>query len=519
MKIYTFFLVVLLILTGSCKTANPRLTKTHSGIYKFGEIPNGAFLDVQVAVVPVIPPKKPSEKAKTFFDLRDSIPQTFLRVLGDKVTSGSDLVKYIKEPLEEKPEKSPERLPTDYATQKIRFVLGNIKNYQALASKEHPEFLHPNTRLASLNTTLDFSEADFEIISIDKLESEFEEIDLGTLSRTQEANFNSKLTGQFGVTETSGSTDTSGSQSTGTAQNIETENVYDEDGNLLGTMTIGEGLTDTSNIGSESSRTSTKGKGASGELGYTNKETIAEALQVKLKRLKTGFVFNRKSITVSQHGSILLDISDNVIVTATIFPKTGVGQTKVMNFSGLFVDFAPQKASAIKLNRREVKYMKCEARKVDVLVSSKGLLRTVENRMRGDQVLEFDDKVIYYPFDLSTASRNAATISNWPNCTMVYKMVHTDANGTKYDLKAGIGSAYEVHLLDDEKDLFDNWLRLQLANPSINNLQNSPLEIYLEERVAGPGLPKKRIQIVGPNIGNADLSKIKNLDIQFEVLP
>ena len=125
-------IISFLILINSCNTAKPRLTNAHSGKYKVGETLKSDFLDIQVAVIPIISAKSTSEKAKTFFDLRDSIPHKYLEILGDKVTTASDLIKYIKEPLSVIPPASPSKLKTDFATQKVRFVIGNIKNYQLL---------------------------------------------------------------------------------------------------------------------------------------------------------------------------------------------------------------------------------------------------------------------------------------------------------------------------------------------------------------------------------------------------
>jgi len=510
------FLVVVSTLLESCKTASPRLTNAHAGKYKIGTIPSGDFLDVQVAVVPIIPPKSEAEKLKTFFDLRDSIPQTFLRVLGDEVTTGADLIKFIKEPLSVKSEQSPGKLKTDFATQKVRFVMGNIKNYQVLASEDYPEFVHPNTRLAWLNTQLDFSGTDFQIVSIDKLESEFEEIDLGAVARTQEASFTSKLTGQYGITNVSGNKNTSGSESVGTGASGSVKNVYDKDGNVLGSISTGTTSSDTISSGSENSNSSTRGLGANGEVGFSNKEIIAEALQVRLKRLKTGFVFNKESITISQHGSNLLDISDNVVVTASIYPKTGVRPDQVMNFSGLFKDYVPQDASKIKMNRRGIKYMDCTSRDVDVMVSSKGMMRAVQNKMRGDNILEFDDKVIYYPFDLSAKS-SKTSITNWTNCTTVYRVKYEDPAGKIYYLKAGVGIGKEVHFVNEEKDLFDGWLRFQLANPVATKLTHPSLQVYLEEQTT-IGAPRQRIDIIGPAINATKAAKVKDLHFEFELL-
>ncbi|CAL2103069.1 conserved exported protein of unknown function [Tenacibaculum sp. 190130A14a] len=521
----TTYFLFLLTLIFSCNIAKPQLTNAHAGKFKVGEKLNKHFLDVQVAVIPVTSPKSIPEKAKTFFDLRDSIPHKFLEILGDKVQKPDSLIKYIKQPLSLVSKSKSNKPKTDYATQKVRFVIGNIKNYQLLATAETPEFLHPNTRLQTLNTTLDFSSSDFEIVSIDKLESEFEEIDLGSLSRTQETNFTSKLTGQVGITNVNQNTIASNNKTSRINENGNVQNVYDQNGNLIGTITGGINDTLTSSNGNENIKTGTGNFGANGELGFNNTESIAEALQVKLKRLKTGFVFNKSSITISQHGSNLLDISDNVIITATIFPKSkaGLNTDSVMLFSSLFKDQTPQDASKIGLNRREIKYMKCQSRKVDIKVTSKGLLRAVQNKMRGDSNLEFDDKVIYYPFDLPAKkpNPNAGAISNWENCVQVYSVEYTDDKTKKvYDLMAGYGNHKEVHFVDGEKDAFISWLRLQLRNPVATKLSHPTLEVFFQERAAAPGgrRPINKVKIIGTTFTNAELAKIKNLKFKFKIL-
>jgi len=504
-----------LLLISSCSILKPKITNSHAGKYKVGETLNKDFLDVQVAVIPIITPKSNPEKEKTFFDLRDSIPHKYLEVLGGKVKTASDFIKYLKEPLSKKTKKTTSKLKTDYATQKVRFVIGNIKNYQKLGVKDKPEFFHPNTRLQTLNTTLDFSNSDFEILSIDKLESEFETIDLGTISRSGSADFSSKLTGQYGITNTNGSKNTGSSAGSIGIENTNTKTVYDANGNPVSIISNNNSNNDTISDGFETNKTYTKGIGANGELGFNSSESIEEALAVKLKRLKTGFVFNNESITLSQHGSNLLDISDNIVVTATVRPKTDLKTNAVMFFSNMFNDSLFNKAKDLKLNRREISYMSCKERNIDVSINSEGLLRAVQNKFRGDNVLEFDDKVIYYPFKLSNKTSSKTQISNWSNCTEIYGIEYTDDNGIKYDLNAGIGNVYEVHFVRNEKDTFSNWLRLQLKNPTISNLTHPTLELTFVERTAKGVTPKNFIKIVNSNLTPSDMVKIKNLDFQF----
>lgn len=513
------FALILLLFLSSCSAFKPKITNSHAGKYKVGETLSKDFLDVQVAVIPITSPKSITEKQKTFFDLRDSIPHKYLEVLGGKVKTASDLIKYLKEPLSDKAKKTSSKLKTDYATQKVKFVIGNIKNYQKLGVKDKPEFFHPNTRLQTLNTTLDFSNSDFEILSIDKLESEFETIDLGTVSRSGTSNFSSKLTGQYGITNTNGNKNTGGSTGVIGADNGNIQNAYDVNGNLIGVISNNNANKNTISDGFESNKTSTKGIGANGELGFNTSESIEEALAVKLKRLKTGFVFNNKSITLSQHGSNLLDISDNIVVTATIRPKTDLKTNAVMFFSNLFNDSLFNKAKDLKLTRRSIKYMSCESRNVDVSISSEGLLRAVQNKFRGDNVLEFDDKVIYYPFKLSNKTSSKTQISNWSNCTQIYGIEYIDNSGIAYDLMAGIGNIYEAHFVSNEKDVFSSWLRLQLRNPSIVDLTHPLLEVYFIERTPFGSPPSTNIiKIIDSNLKTSDISKIKNLKFKFRLI-
>lgn len=525
MKTSTSYLLILLVLITSCKTANPRLTNSHAGKFKVKdeiEIKNAdkdKFIEVKAAVVPVVEKTASPIERKTFFDLRDSIPITYLKVLGDKVTSGNgaNLIKLLQEPLSKEPKPKSSSLKTDFASQKVRFVLGNIKNYQIEAIKGKDEFLHPNTRLVSLNTTLNFEGTDFYIVSLDKLASEFEIIDLGNLSRNQEASFTSKLTGQYGLNNTNtnnNSTENDLDYSTNFSENS-TKNVYDEDGNLLGSFNLTEQNAGTAGSSNSQSNLKTRGisAGINGEIGYNNKETIAEALGIKLKRLKAGFVFDKNSITISQHGSNLLDVSDNVILTATILPKS-IKTDAIQNFTGLFKEGEPNNASEIKISRREIKYFECESKNVGVKVSAKGTIRTVANKMRGDNTLEFDDKVIYYPFSLEEGI-SETQINYWPNCTEIYSIRHEDSSGKKYILKAGFGSIYDIHLKNGEKDDLFNWLSLVLKNPTIEKLRHPYIEIYFQE-IVSPGQTFQKIQIVGPSMTQQDVDAIKNLPFRFE---
>jgi len=522
-------LSVILVLLG-CR-ATPKLTNAHAGKFEVEDINIDSirFLDVNVALIPVPNPKKPKpQKAKTFFDLRDSVPHTFLRELSKKTPKPEDFIKYIKAELSEKPKTKPTRQKTDYAKRKMRFVLGNTKRYGKYASKMN-ELAHPNTRVAYLNTTLDFSGSKFTILSIDKLMNEFEEIPVADISRSQTASFNSKVTGQFGLTNTNTATSLTNEGLEEGSQMSDTINAYDEDGNLIGTIATGSSNKATNSEGSTNEGKSSKNFGLSGEASYSNTESISEALKLKLKRLKTGVSFTKNKVTISQHGSNLLDVSDNVVFTATVIPNNLKVQvvTSFNNFLDKKKNINP--ADSLGFSQRTIKYVACNELNAaidSVTISFDGMIRTVRNLTRGDNNLEYDDKVFYRPFSKQKDSQGLS-FASWPDCKEAYFIHYIDKiSGKKYILSGGHENIKPLFFLSEEKDGFFDWITNQLSSPKKENLETKlfKLSLVYSKKIEANGKndessnqEKEIIKIIDQDLSKEDLKRIEKLKLRFKM--
>ncbi len=88
--------LIFLLLLSSC--ASPKLTNANRGKYETRILENpDKVMTVNVGVLPLPKKKQPAkEKAKTFFDLRDSIPHKFLAVVGAKAKNVDEILAAIK---------------------------------------------------------------------------------------------------------------------------------------------------------------------------------------------------------------------------------------------------------------------------------------------------------------------------------------------------------------------------------------------------------------------------------------
>lgn len=87
-----FILITILSILGC---AAPLLTNSDRGNYKVKDLDplKPAVLEVNVSVLPLQePPEKLAIKEKTFFDLADSIPHTFLNVVGSKAKNTTEIL-------------------------------------------------------------------------------------------------------------------------------------------------------------------------------------------------------------------------------------------------------------------------------------------------------------------------------------------------------------------------------------------------------------------------------------------
>ena len=89
-------LIIVPLLFSSCATT--RFTNLYKTIEYKDKVSNA--VDVNVTAMPLPKPKRPKkEKPKTFFNLRDSIPHVFLRVIGEKSSDETEIINAIKAPL------------------------------------------------------------------------------------------------------------------------------------------------------------------------------------------------------------------------------------------------------------------------------------------------------------------------------------------------------------------------------------------------------------------------------------
>lgn len=512
----------LILLLVSC--AAPELSNLHREAYSIGELNKPEeLITINVNLIPLSKPKSPDkEKPKYFFDLNDSTQNKYLDVIENMVDDNTDsLISVLKKPLFE-PKSKKSKLQKDFTEIKARFYLGNIKHYyKSSILKANPNFIHPNTRLSWLNIRVMLDdESILEISTIDQLQSVYESVDFGTIERNQNVTFNSKLTGQYGVTnENSSARRTSrGINSNSTSTTL--TNIYDEDGNLIDSITLNSGESNLSNRSFDNSSKQGVSAGIGGEVGYANTEAIKEAFNFAYNDFKTGFSFDKKSITVSQKGRMFADISDNVIVTTTLRPKKARHQL-VHNFSDLFQkNGAINSASKINITNRTIKYLPCSSVQGKTFTNKinyeyDGLLRTVLNNSKTVNRLEYDDMVRYYPFKhvKNTSDEENIEIDLGDYCKKVYRVHATFKNdGGDYLLSIANPTALDAYVMEDENPLLlYKWIKEIAKDASDKNLTTNSFSLFFE----GPN--DKRIYLANSKLDDDTIEKLKTLeDLNFE---
>lgn len=510
-------IIATVIILSSC--ASPKLTNNDRGNYKYQKLTKPEnVLEVTVNSLPFPDtPKKQPEKLKTFFDLRDSIPNTFLRVIGSKATNTKEILDAIKEPfsiVESKPTNTVTTAVNNINNNeiKVRLLFTNIKKYY-----NDENLLHPNTRLEFLTTRLNLETTDFSIVSIDKIENEFEQIDLGILERTQSVSFNSKLSveGNLGVTGETSNSNSSTSGGQGKSNNI--QNVYDENGNLIGTSSILDDGTSSNNKTSNTKANASNNVSGKGELQYANNEAIKEALQVKFKRIKTGFSFTPKNITISQRGMPLNDISDNIIVTSTLKvnkTNTKLDTKKVTEFSKLFdSDKKPNPVKNIETKNTYVHYPPCySSDDIKLSVNYSGAIRSVKNQKNGRNVLEYDDKVIYYAFDKQNENTNSIVINKSDYCHDVFKIVAQFGNDIEYTLNVVDVNNNEILIYDEHnpKQILE-WLTKLITEKNVLKFKADTTFAFISDSGGTIYLSK-------PDFNQSNLTELLKIsDIEFKI--
>lgn len=475
--------LVLSLFMAAC--ASPKLSNLEKGTYRFSqEVAPTDIVRVKVGVLPIVQEEKEQPKATTFLDMRDSLPHLYLKLLASKIKDPDTFISRLSRPvipLEKKGAAAKKQ--TDYTEYKVQFVLSNHKRYYA-----DKRFMHPNTRLEALSTDLTIAEGGpIRFYNINKLQNEFEDIDLGSLSRDQVVSVGAKLglTGGLGGT----SENTSGDKSTtsNSGEKTKGKTAYDADGNVIGTISK-KGTFSSVDEGSSGNKTTAQANiGGSAEGSYQNSETIKEAIAVKLKRLKTGFSFSDKTLTISQGGRPSADISENTYVTATLKvsdPKNTMS-LPVWAFGKLYDEKGkPIAADKLSYEKRTAKFVPCDSAKdISIKTEYEGAVRAVRNiwGRSGNNALEYDDKVAFYRIDKANA--DPIVIDKNVYCKNAYNFVIIDAaTKKKFILKIADPSHNELAVfIDDDPGTFLQWLTDNKAEPDKKRLSSSKFSLYFDD--------------------------------------
>ncbi|CAI2768702.1 hypothetical protein [Flavobacterium collinsii] len=508
----SFISIASLIFFISCKGPKPIFSNLHHQQFR-NDSTNSPIIDVRVGILTYKVSPQPEEKTKQLWELQDSLPHHLLKVISSKTKEPEKIIALMSKPINPKKDSGPTELPTEFTEYKVRLAFSNIKRYFI-----NKKFTHPNTRLAYLNTYISIPSGEDRVAfkSIDKLENEFEEVDLGNLSRSNTVTFNSKLTATGQIGSSIDNTNTVSSENSKNSKSSNEKKVYDEDGNAIGTINNSGDL----NGSKKSNITTTSKNGASanvtGEIGYVNTETLNEARLIKLQRMKAGFSFSPNEIVVSQEGRQNADISLNVFVDATLkFNGSNLTDEKnVYTFQNLFDDsYQPVSANDLSFVRRTVSYVKCNDSKPLLLnVQYEGELRAVENlkNQTGENALEFDDKVTMYHLPLKHGSD--AVIDPMLFCKYVYRISAKDPLGNTIILNISWKKEEELDLFSDDKpEEFLRWLKLQIAKENPKTLSTNKFEIYFKVS------HNEKIYVVKDKMTSEDFRKLKqltDLDIQ-----
>lgn len=495
-KKYIFFCLKGILFLSCISCAELKLSNTSTGLYGYKkDSPSSKdILDVNVGIIPIPNIILQEENPKTFWDLRDSIPHLYLKILSEKIKDADTFIGTISKPLSVI-EKKETKAKTDYRDIKVRFVFSNIKKYY-----ENKKFMHPNTRLEFLNTTLEIkNNDDAYFYSIDKLENEFEEIDLGTIDRSQEVKFQTNLSAESGI---------GGSSNSITGYDKTSSNENDDGAGNTGSNII--------NKSKKNTTTSEAKSGYKADVSYANNESIKEAVNGKIKRMKTGFSFSSDKITVSQRGAANRDISDNVYVTATLRLEDNKTDYQYMtSFKNLYDDKNTQVVSdKIEITQENKLYIKCYSSN-DIEFSTKysGAIRAVNNTDNDNSYLEFDDNVTFYRISGTTDNIKLKLNKNI-FCKKALRIVGKKQNEKKehveYRLYIETKGMNEIFILDDDAPyLFISWLQNALKSPTLDLLKTnkfSLLFINTEDR-------SDIIQLTGKDMNQNSITKLKNFNL------
>lgn len=488
--------------------ASPKISNLEKGKYKYKDNAPANTIDVSVSRLPTAIEESVPPKSTYFLDMRDSLPHIYMKLLSSKINVADTFISSLYKPIIPVNKSQSEKKQTNYTEYKVQFVFNNLKKYY-----NDKRLMHPNTRLEFLTTYLSLpigSAATF--YNINKLQNEFEEIDLGTLSKDQTVSLSAKLNVSGGLGGGYENNSSNKTIKTNNRENSTGNNVYDSDGNLIGIIN-NKGVFSSTNEGNTSNKSSGDAKiSAALDGAYQNSETIKEAIAIKLKRLRTGFNFSERNLVISQRGRLSGDISDNIYITATLKTSnpSNVFTLPVYSFEKLYDDNnQPSIADKLVFSKREVNFVPCDyATDITFTTEYEGAIRSVRNLWlnSGTNALEYDDKVTFYK--IVKTKGQPFTIDKNEYCKNSYKFIAIDASGARYILKITDPSQRELNVfIDDDPQLLRQWLIDNKSNPVAGNLNTTRFGLYFEKIDA----TRQQIPIVKPNMTLNDISALRTI--------
>jgi len=501
-----------ILLLSACSGAKAILTNYHEGVFTHSAATN-IPVEVTVDPRPLTPAKAEDKVTKTFADWPDSVKHIYLKAMVARTKTPEELVKALQIPLIATEAKTPSPKSTKFDEYKLIFEFSNIKKYF-----EFKEYGHPGTRLEFLTTSLKISDSSYAYFyTIDKIQNEFEELDMGMLDRTQTVNFNSKfdVDGGFGY---GGSTkQTNGTSNKNTSGKNNMDATFDSNGNQTAGTGRTKGIESTRNTGSETNASAEAKVSAAVEASYANEQAIKEAVAVKLTRMKLGFALTDKELTVSQRARINGDISENVFVTANLKFKNSLDQPNIVSTFEVYYFDSPfdennqaKAATALSFSKRKVSYVNTSASDVKFKSNFKGEIRAVENTngKSGNNIMEYDDHVAYQSFN---GVEKIFTLDRTEYVKSAYR-IKASYNGNEGYIY--IAAPVETNLVlfsEDEPTTFFQWLIDSIDGAKGDKLSAKKFRLYFKDSTG-----KIKIDIVSPNMKNSlkPLEKLRDLQLE-----
>jgi len=497
-----------IVILNSCKTAKTRFSNSHQGIYKYDSTEIEA-LDVTVSTRPLVSEKKESKPPKTFVYLPDSLKYLYLEVMSERTKTPEQLVKALQIPIDAA-EKAKLLRATKFDEFQMVFEVSNIKKYF-----NYEKLMHPGTRVEFLNTSIKLDTDSYaSFYTIDKLQNEIEEVDMGELNRTQTVKYDFKLSGDGSLGHSNTQKNIFGSTNGNTSNKENSIILYDGNGKPVIVSANAVENQKNSTSGNESNSSTDAKLSAKAEANYANEEAIKEGLEIKLKRMRLGFSKGDKFLTISQRALPLGDASLNVFVTATLKFKESTAQPNLMmnqevwyfeNLYNLNQELTP--SNDLIYSKRVVSYLRSQILEpVKFKTSFEGAIRIVGNERNksGNNALEFDDYVTYQKLK----TKNGEFLLDAAQFGKEAYTIVAESGLDKTELTLYIASPVPMQLglfLDDEPELFLQWVKSCIANPNVKILNSNKLALYFYSPQS-----KKLIDLVSNN-APASISNLKAL--------